>query len=290
MRCGLVAESLTALAHAKVNLVLEVLGKREDGYHEIDTVLQEIELADIVTVAPADDWSVTASGPRAAGVPVDDSNLALKAARLLGERVGGAPVAIRLEKHIPAAGGLGGGASDAAATLKLLARMWPNVSEDDLRAVAEAVGSDEAFFLVGGTARAQGRGELVTPLPDLAPHDVVLFVPAETIERKTARMFAAIDQHAFDDGSVARNFVERPPEAFSSAMVFNAFERVAFDLFPWLAGLWADLEARTRMPVRLCGAGPCLFWIGREGEGEYIAERAAGAICEVILTRTVSRA
>ncbi|MEO8539983.1 MAG: hypothetical protein ABI577_09610, partial [bacterium] len=78
-------------------------------------------------------------------------------------------------------------------------------------------------------------------------------------------------------------------EPFRSEMVFNAFERVAFDLFPWLAGLWADLEARTRMAVRLCGAGPCLFWIGREGEGQYIAERAAGADCEVILTRTVAR-
>lgn len=290
MRCGRVDESLTAPAYAKVNLVLEVLGKRDDGYHEIDTILQEIELADVVTVTPAADWAIAADGPRAAGVPLDETNLALKAAKLLAERVPGSfPVAIKLEKHIPAAGGLGGGASDAATTLQLLERLWGGVADTDLRAVADAVGSDEAFFLVGGAARAQGRGERVTPLPDLPPHDVVLFVPRETIDRKTARMFAAIDQHRFDDGAVARNLVARPPEVVTSAMVFNAFERVAFDLFPWLAGLWADLEERTRMPVRLCGAGPCLFWIGREGEGAYIAERAAGAGCEVILTRTVSR-
>lgn len=282
-------ESLTGPAHAKVNLVLEVLGKREDGYHEIDTILQEIELADVVTIEQSASWSITTSGPRAAGVPVDETNLALKAAKLLAARVPGSfPVAINLEKHIPAAGGLGGGASDAATTLRLLQRLWAGASDEDLLAVANAIGSDEAFFLAGGTARAQGRGERVTPLPDLPPHDVVLFIPRETVDRKTARMFAAIDQHGFDDGSVARNFVERPPGVLTSSMVFNAFERVAFDLFPWLAGLWADLEERTRMPVRLAGAGPCLFWIGREGEGQYIAERAQGADCEIILTRTVS--
>ena len=278
------------MAHAKVNLVLEVLGVRPDGYHEIDTILQELELADVVTVEPSASWSITKSGPRTAGVPLDETNLALKAAKLLAERVPGSfPVAIHLEKHVPAAGGLGGGASDAATVLKLLANLWPGVTQQDLQAVAEAVGSDEAFFLVGGLARAQGRGERVTSLPALPAHDVVLFVPRLTIERKTARMFAALDRHAFDDGAVAAQFAASPPEFLSSAMTFNAFERVAFDLFPWLAKLWADLEERTRFPVRLCGAGPCLFWIGRQGEGQDIAERAAGADCEVILTRTVGR-
>lgn len=282
-------ESLTGAARAKVNLVLEVLGKRDDGYHEIDTILQGIELADVVTAGPSTEWSITVSGPRSAGTPADDSNLAMRAARLLSARLGKGPVAITLEKHIPAAGGVGGGASDAAAVLNLLHGCWAESTWEDLETVANEIGSDEAFFLVGGTARAQGRGERVTVLPNLPPHDVVLFIPRETIERKTARMFAAIDQHGFDDGAVARDFVERPPEVVRSAVVFNAFERVAFDLFPWLAELWADLEERTRMPVRLCGAGPCLFWIGREGEGEYIAKRAEGANCEVILTRTVAR-
>ncbi len=283
------AESLTGLAHAKVNLVLEVLGKRDDGYHEIDTILQEIDLADVVTVTPAAEWSLHVSGPRSAGVPVDDTNLALKAAKLLAVRCGGGTLRIDLEKHIPAAGGLGGGASDAAAVLTLAGRLWQGVTADDIQEAANAVGSDEAFFLVGGAARARGRGELVTALPPLPAHDVVLFVPAQTIERKTARMFAAIDRHAFDDGAVAARFAEAPPEFLSSALTFNAFERVAFDLFPWLADLWADLEERTRFPIRLCGAGPCLFWVGREGEGEYIADRATGADCEVILAKTVNR-
>ncbi|MEO8541158.1 MAG: 4-(cytidine 5'-diphospho)-2-C-methyl-D-erythritol kinase, partial [bacterium] len=123
-------DSVTGLAHAKVNLVLEVLGLRPDGYHEIDTVLQEVELTDVVTVAASEQWAVTATGPRSHGVPADDTNLALKAARLLGERVQASPVTIELEKHIPAAGGLGGGASDAATTLMLLAKLWPGVTAE----------------------------------------------------------------------------------------------------------------------------------------------------------------
>lgn len=276
-------------AFAKVNLVLEVLGTRPDGYHEIDTVLQEIELADIVEVRAAEDWSITVSGPRSRGVPSDASNLALKAAQRLAERVEGHPVAVHLEKHIPAAGGLGGGASDSVAVLKLLALLWPNTTQSDLLAVANEIGSDEAFFLVGGAARAQGRGERVTPLPALGPHGVVLFIPASTIERKTARMFAALDKHAFDDGQVVQDFVSERTTRVSAESVFNGFERVAFDLFPWLAALWSDLEQRTGAPIRLAGAGPCLFWIGPPGEALSIAEAARGANCEVIVTQTVNR-
>lgn len=282
-------EALRSLAHAKVNLVLEVLGIREDGYHEIDTVLQEVELADVVEVRAAPDWRIEVTGPKAEGTPADESNLALKAARLLAERTGGSPVAIRLEKHIPAAGGLGGGAADAAAVLRLLGSAWASTTTADLEAVANAVGSDEAFFLTGGTARARGRGERITPLTALPAHDVVLFVPPQTIERKTPRMFAALDRHPFDSGAVAERFAQEGPGCVSSAMTFNAFERVAFDLFPWLATLWEDLERRIGEPVRLAGAGPCLFWIGPSGSGGGVARSAEGAACEVIPTRTVGR-
>ncbi len=278
----------TGRAGAKVNLVLEVLGVRGDGYHEVDTILQELELADAVAVEPAAEWSISVGGPRALGTPADETNLAMKAARLLATRVGGTPVAITLEKHIPAAGGLGGGASDAAAVLRLLCEVWPGVTPGDLRFTAEAVGSDEVFFLAGGTARAQGRGERVTRLTPLPQHDVVLFIPRRTIDQKTPRMFAALDRYPFDSGSVAEQFARERPQRVSNEVTFNAFERVAFELFPWLAALWRDLEERIGEAVRLAGAGPCLFWIGKSGRGETVAAKAAGADCEVISTRTVS--
>jgi 4-diphosphocytidyl-2-C-methyl-D-erythritol kinase len=280
------ADVLRGEAPAKVNLVLEVLGKRPDGYHEIDTILQELELSDTVEVEVGAPWSISVSGETAAGTPADDSNLALRAARLFLDRFEpGGSAAIRLEKRIPAASGLGGGASDAATVLKLLQWRLPAASRDDLLVLGNGLGSDEAFFLEGGTARAQGRGELVTRLKGLAQHDVVLFIPPATIERKTARMFAALDRLPFDTGTVAQQFAERQRQSLSSADVFNAFERVAFELFPGLVGLWEDLETRIGEPVRLAGAGPTLFWIGPSG-GTEVARAAEGAACSVVSTRT----
>ena len=283
-------DTFSIRAHAKVNLSLEILGQRDDGYHEIDTILQEVDLADTVTLTPGATWSVTASGPYAAGTPIDSTNLALKAALLLAERARLASTfSIHLEKHRPPAGGLGGGASDAAAVLRLLQTAWPGITVADVETVANDVGSDEAFFLVGGTARARGRGERVTELPPLPLHDVVLFVPHPTIERKTARMFAQLAGHPFDSGSVTESLARSLPARITGRDVFNAFERVAFDLFPWLAELWHSLEQRTGSEVRLAGAGPCLFWIGPPGAGAGIAKSAEPASCTVLLTKTVHR-
>lgn len=282
-------EVLIGRAPAKANLVLEVTARREDGYHEVDTVLQELELADEVRVTFGGGSGVTVEGPFATGVPLDETNLALQAAIILAERCGHpvARVRIHLVKQIPAAGGLGGGASNAAAVLKLLQAPW-GASDLDLLAVANAIGSDEAFFLQGGTARAQGRGERVQKLPALTKHGVVLFVPPATIERKTARMFAALDLQPLDAGGVAEAFAQRERGPFTSSDVHNAFERVAFDVFDGLEGLWLDLETRIGDAVRLCGAGSTLFWIGAPGEAAKVAAAADGALCTVIATATAS--
>jgi len=284
-----VSEELVCRAPAKTNLVLEVTARRKDGYHEIDTIIQELELADEVRVTVGGGSGVSVEGAFAAGVPLDETNLALKAAMMLAERCGRsfANVAIHLVKRIPAAGGLGGGASDAAAVLTLLQSPW-GASDADLLDVAHNVGSDEAFFLHGGTARARGRGERVQKLPGLGPHGVVLFVPPTTIERKTARMFAALDLHPLDHGGLAEAFAHRERGPFASSDVHNAFERVAFDVFDGLHGLWVDLETRIGDAVRLCGAGPTLFWIGAPGAATRVASAAGGARCTVIATATSS--
>lgn len=279
---------LRGRAPAKVNLVLEVLSSRDDGFHEIDTIFQELELADEVEVTLGGAAGLYADGPFAEGTPADATNLAWRAAELLARRTGQSAetLSIRLTKNIPPAGGLGGGASDAAAVLRLIAPQWPGATPAVLREVAAEIGSDEVFFLGGGTARGTGRGERVEPIHSLPQHDVVLFVPPFSIERKTARMFAALDRHKFDPGGIAARFAAEPVTSLRSADVFNAFERVAFDLFPALAALWQDLETRTREPSRLAGAGPTLFWIGPVGAGEAVARAAAGAACTVIATRT----
>lgn len=279
------------LAPAKINLVLEVLGRRSDGYHEIDTVLQTLALADRVSiseVATSSDAGVVVSGPRSDGVPADRSNLAWKAAVLLAERLrrDSSRLRVFIEKHIPPAGGLGGGSSDAAAVLRLLARAWPEATEDDLLDVATRVGSDEAFFLAGGTARAQGRGERVTKLAPLAHHGVVLFIPSATLERKTAQLFERLGRLPFDHSYRTSRFVAGPRGEFSASDLYNSFERVAFDVFPGLGDLRRSIESRIGGEVRLSGAGPTMFWIGPASATERVAALAAGVDCAVVATRT----
>ncbi len=285
-------EVLEAPAPAKVNLVLEVTGQRLDGYHEIDTVLQTLELADTVQVLLGGAPGMRITGPCAAGTPDDESNLAWRAAIELAARCGKSlnGLGIHIDKWIPAAGGLGGGASDAATVLRLLAQRW-GAAEETVLECANAIGSDEAFFLVGGTARATGRGERVERLHQLTSQPVVLFVPETTIERKTARMFGAIDRMPFDDGSVSRAFTHRFRGRVRSEDVFNAFERVAFDLFDGLAATWEKLEERIGEPVHLAGAGPTLFWIGTSTDMATRALNAASGLqCTPILTRTAAPA
>lgn len=277
----------TRLAHAKINLVLEVGGRRPDGFHEVDTILQELELADRVTVSWGAFEGIRVSGPFAHGTPVDETNLAWRAAAHLAQ-ICHQPLdglGIALEKSIPAAGGLGGGASDAVATLRLLQEQW-GASESHLQDVAALIGSDEAFFLVGGTARATGRGEHVEAVQPLPPHDVVVFIPPSTLEKKTARLFAALDALPVEPFGRAADFQRVAPQAFTASHVYNAFERVADAMFAGLARLRADLAERCEVPVRLAGAGPTLFWIGGTGEGAAIARAAAGVECTIIETRT----
>jgi 4-diphosphocytidyl-2-C-methyl-D-erythritol kinase len=164
---------MTALqmqAHAKVNVFLRVLGRRDDGYHDVETLLLPISLADQVTVEPAGELTVSIEGPAAEGVPPDDGNLAIRAARALAAEVGAggseAPGArITIEKRIPVAAGLGGGSADAAATLLLLDELWAVGSgRDGLARLAAEIGSDVPALLLGEPAYAEGRGERVAPV------------------------------------------------------------------------------------------------------------------------------
>jgi 4-diphosphocytidyl-2-C-methyl-D-erythritol kinase len=158
-------------AHAKINWTLRVTGKRSDGYHDLETIFQTISLHDTLTFTESDRLSLTCDDPT---LPVDETNLVLRAARAAGAP----PLAIHLEKRIPHGGGLGGGSSDAAATLVALGAARADV--------ALSLGSDVPFFLAGGTAYATGRGEVLTPL---APRDgiaLLLVFPQERVSTPDA--------------------------------------------------------------------------------------------------------
>jgi 4-diphosphocytidyl-2-C-methyl-D-erythritol kinase len=180
-------------AYAKINLLLAVGPKRADGYHEIATVLQAISLHDVLSFAPrARGFTLAVSGPEARGVPRDASNLVLRAARALAAELGETRgAAIRLDKRVPHGAGLGGGSSDAAATLVGLCRRWRRrVARARLAAIAARLGSDVPFFLGPGRAFARGRGEIVEPIaPPRRPLALVVVVP--DVRVSTAEAYAS---------------------------------------------------------------------------------------------------
>jgi len=249
---------LTVSACAKVNLVLEVLGKRSDGYHEVATVLQEIDLKDVLTFE---------EHPQITLDPADD--LVLKAAKLLGEvAVCGKGASISITKGIPVAAGLGGSSSDAAAALRGLNDLWGlRLSLSQLASVASRVSADTAFFLYGGTALGEGRGERVTPLPSLPPSWVVLLRPPVALPpSKTGALYASLNPSHFTDGERARRMVDLLHEGghVPHASLFNAFEQVACTAFPGLEPYWRRFRELGADAVHLAGSGPTLFTLSSD--------------------------
>ena len=168
-----------ALARAKVNLWLQVVGRRADGFHLLDSLVAFTDLADEIEVTPDSGLSLEIVGPGAASLGGDPDNLVLKAARLLAGRAGVAPrAAIRLTKHIPVAAGLGGGSADAAATLLALIELWRvAMPQEELFDLAATLGADVPMCLAGRAALASGIGERLAPVPALPPCAILLVNP-----------------------------------------------------------------------------------------------------------------
>ena len=253
------SHTLTLKAHAKVNLTLEVLGRREDGYHDIASIIQTIDLCDTLTLEPADAISLECDKPELQST----DNLALKAACLLKASTGCDEGArITLTKGIPVSAGLGGGSSDAAATLTGLNTLWGlELSLDKLASLAAQLGSDVPFFLHGGTAMVQGRGERVRAMSPTDLEWLVILKPDIEVEQKTASLYGRLTDANFTRGSLTRKLEARingggdtPPQ-----FLFNAFDDVAFDAFPGLESYWNTLYSLGAREIHLAGSGPSLF-------------------------------
>jgi 4-diphosphocytidyl-2-C-methyl-D-erythritol kinase len=255
-------------AHAKVNLTLEVLGRRDDGYHEVASIVQTVGLYDTLTLEPADEITLECGLPEM----TSPENLVLRAARLLREKAGaGHGARIRLAKNIPVSAGLGGGSTNAAAALKGLNRMWGlGLSLDELAPMAAQIGSDVPFFLRGGTAMVQGRGEMVRPLPPADLEWLVVLCPAIRLPNKTAALYSMLSQADYTRGHLTRKLEARirgggdvPPQ-----FLFNAFDGVARKAFPGLASYWDTFSALGAREVHVAGSGPALFApVSRREEG-----------------------
>lgn len=256
-------------AHAKVNLTLEVLGKRPDGYHEIRSVFRQLALHDTLRVEPADALSVSCDEPGLDGL----DNLAFRAGLLLQQEAashtGGARIAI--VKAIPVAAGLGGGSSDAAAALQGLDALWGTaLSPVRLAALAARLGSDVPFFLLGGTALGSGRGEILRPLPDLPDCPVLLVRPPIAVS--TAAVYGAVTAADYGDGTFSERLASLPLDApMGSWPLVNDLQPVTCRLYPVVAEVLAALSSWGALQARMCGSGPTCF-------GMYAdADRAAGS-------------
>ncbi len=263
---------LHLLAPAKVNWTLEVLGRREDGYHEVATILQTLDVGDRVALSPSDEVRLRVSG-RSGDLAEEppERNLAFRAAMALRQEVGGkAPGAlIELEKVVPAAAGLGGGSSDAAAVLRGLNVLWGlGRSLEELSVVGSRLGADVPFFLYGGTAQASGRGNDVAPLPDAQSRRLLVVVPPVSLSGKTAEMYRRLTPQHYTGGERTRRLAGKLAAggSLSDDDVFNVFEGVLADAVPEAAAaLERCREAGLDRP-HLAGSGPALFFLLPEGD------------------------
>ena len=258
---------MTLAAPAKINLTLEVLKKRPDGYHEIRSVLQTVSLCDSLSFEGAASILFQCDDPSWRS----EKSLVVRAADRLKVHCGSPRGAlVRIAKLIPLSSGLGGDSSDAAAVLAGLNRLWRlGIGPGELVEMAAELGSDVPFFLTGGTALAQGRGERIRPLPAMLHAWIVLLIaPVERPQHKTGALYGSLNPEAFTDGSRTDAVVVRlnRGEAIRPDDFFNIFETVAFKVFDGLEKYRDGFQDTAGTAVHLAGAGPGMFAIFSDSE------------------------
>jgi 4-diphosphocytidyl-2-C-methyl-D-erythritol kinase len=245
---------------AKINLGLEVLGRRPDGYHEIRTLFQSIDFHDVLAFEPGDAGTVRVQGDDPA-IPWDGRNLIHRAALLIKEKCGTkAGVSIRVTKRIPAGAGLGGGSSNAAATLAGLNRLWEaGLSREDLMDLAGRLGSDVAYFFEGGLCLGEGRGERILPLPDLPRLFGVVVLPP--IVSLTAEVYSRYRPSLTSRGKDSK--INRFLQSFEVGSLENRLERTVFRLYPQLKDIKRFFKSRGAALSLVTGSGSAVFGLFR---------------------------
>jgi 4-diphosphocytidyl-2-C-methyl-D-erythritol kinase len=278
-------------APAKINLLLDVVRKREDGYHEVEMVMTMVDLADRLELLELPRDAILLSS-QAGYIPLDEKNLAFQAARLIKDRYGVKKgVYIHLDKRIPVAAGLAGGSSDAAAALRGLNRLWNlNLSEEELLGLAAELGSDVPYCVRGGAAIARGRGEILEPLPSPPQCWVVLAKPQlnvstadvygrfrlEKVERHPSleRMVKAIRDGSFRD---------------MCAELGNVLETVTLELHPEVRRLKEIMKKLGADGVLMSGSGPTVFGlVAKEAKVPRIYNGLRGFCKDVFVARMLT--
>jgi len=246
-------------APAKLNLCLEIMGKRPDGYHEISSIFQTVSLFDKIDAEPSDEIVLYTPD---FNLPYQDNIIYKTAINMRHQYDVSKGAKIVLQKEIPISSGLGGGSSDAASTIKILNRLWDlKLPSKELLSFSSTIGSDVPFFIEGGTSFVSGRGELIRPLPDLELGWMVIIVPHIAIPDKTATMYSYLDKDHFTSGGLSRKLEARirnggdcPPQ-----LMFNGFFEAALGNQLGLENILSILEEIGIKEIHLTGSGPSLF-------------------------------
>lgn len=284
-------QPLRIRSFAKINPVLAVLGRRPDGYHDIETVFQAIDLADEIEFREC--ARIKLRTKNLPGV-AEEENLAWKAAVAFTARFApGRGVAMTLVKSIPTGAGLGGGSGNAAAVLLGLRRFWQvDAPDSELAAIAGALGSDVPFFLHGGTALGTGRGEILTPLPSPARAHLVVIHPGVHVPTGDAYRSLNLGLTSGRRDHRIQRFRSRIQEGKPlPAGIFNDFETSILPAYPPIREAKLFLEARGAAAVLLSGSGSSVFGFFPSEESAFaVAREKAGSAWRVFPARTLSRA
>ncbi len=248
-------------AYAKINATLEVLGHLGEGFHEITSVVQTVDIFDTLTFEHSDDITLDCDQP---GLALKD-NLVLAAANMLKQETGYcAGASISLQKRIPVASGLGGGSSDAAATLNGLNKLWDlGFGRNELQSMASRLGSDVSFFLRGGTALLSGRGDCVEYLPPAVMGHVVILSPRIYLRNKTKILYGTISPKQYTNGNLTCELAMRISDGEEVLPIFlgNVFDEVCRNVFEEIDGYWETLHSISGETIHVTGSGPSLFLI-----------------------------
>ncbi len=282
---------LSRIAPAKINLFLDILGKRPDGFHDLSTIFVALDLADRLTIkaTPAQRSdslytvkSFVCSGPFATDLPTDENNLVVKALAVFSARIAvdmGASfdLEIELEKNVPHGAGLGGGSSDAAAAIMMANQLCnDHFGKDKLAEIAASVGSDCAFFIYGGAARGSGRGEVLSPIPTGRRIPLLLVLPDFSISTKDA--YGALEAEDLGSRANARRIEQwLSGKNQETSDLTNSFEGALGVSFPELASIRKELLEAGAERALLSGSGSATFGIFKDKKTrDEAAEKLAG--------------
>jgi 4-diphosphocytidyl-2-C-methyl-D-erythritol kinase len=271
--------SLTEDARAKINLHLHVVGRRDDGYHLLDSLVVFAEVGDRLTVTPARDLSLDITGPFAAGLRAEPDNLVLRAARWLAAEVGIAPYGhLILDKHLPVSSGIGGGSADAAAALRLLSRLWRiDPAPDRLNPIAERLGADVPVCLLNRPARLAGIGEQLRPAPALPPMGIVLVNPGVAVS--TPAVFKLRSGAFSADAVLPSGWPDAAALAATLRTTRNDLQSAACVVAPVIAQVLDALAADPAcLLARMSGSGATCFGLYGSAAAARLAADGLGRL------------